>query len=360
MKQALLAGAMLILALAPTVAQDQASAIPADIGARVAEGFAAPSLTAFSATANELRTEIGGLCDRPEPARLSKVREAFVPLVAAWGRASMLRFGPLQEENRFERIFFWPDARGVTLRQVEALLAEGDAAVLEPGALAAKSVAVQGLPALEFALFGTGSDTLADGEGSFRCRYALAVAANVEAVAGAIAQAWRPGTAFRTAFVSPSSASDPYRSAEEVAGEIVKAIGTGLQFTRNAELLPALGESIAKARGKRAPFWRSDTTFVLVSAQIEGLKTFAEAAGFAASSSPDVRDAVASLLFDLDHAISTLAEVATPPAEAFGTASDRDRLAYVGVALEGANHTLGENLAAALGLRMGFNALDGD
>ena len=56
------------------------------------------------------------------------------------------------QDNRFERILYYPDRKGLGLRQVQALLAEQDASVLAVGALEGKSVAVQGLGALEFVL----------------------------------------------------------------------------------------------------------------------------------------------------------------------------------------------------------------
>ncbi len=84
------------------------------------------------------------------------MRQRFDDVVDAWFRIYFLRFGPLVEENRFERIYFWPDPRGVILRQVGALLGEADPESLDPDRLAEKSVAVHGLPALEYAIFGSG------------------------------------------------------------------------------------------------------------------------------------------------------------------------------------------------------------
>src|SRR3546814_8604156 len=41
-------------------------------------------------------------------------------------RSEFLRFGPLVAANRYERIYFWPDPRGITLRQVQGLLGQAD------------------------------------------------------------------------------------------------------------------------------------------------------------------------------------------------------------------------------------------
>src|SRR5690606_30899840 len=139
-----------------------------------------------------------------------------------------------------------------------------------PGALGQKSVAVQGLPALEFVLHGGGNEELTTGADSYRCHYGVAVAANLAGIADEIVRAWSGGS-FHDAFTAPSPERDLYRSDTEVAGEVVKAIATTLQFTRNAELAPALGATADEARGKRAPLWRSNLTFTFVGARIEGL-----------------------------------------------------------------------------------------
>ncbi|WP_269467881.1 imelysin family protein [Devosia ureilytica] len=51
---------------------------------------------------------------------LKQAQAEFGEMVESWGRLSVLRFGPLISDNRFETIFFWPDLRGVTLAVTEA------------------------------------------------------------------------------------------------------------------------------------------------------------------------------------------------------------------------------------------------
>jgi predicted lipoprotein len=54
---------------------------------------------------------------------------------------------------------------------VQELLAKQDPTATDAATLRGKSVAMQGLQALEFVLYGTGSETLATGD-DYRCRYA--------------------------------------------------------------------------------------------------------------------------------------------------------------------------------------------
>ena len=65
------------------------------------------------------------------------------------------------------------------------MLKNRDASVTEPDPLAEKSVALQGLPALEYLLYGDGADALAQsGEaGAFRCSFAASIATNVDRIA---------------------------------------------------------------------------------------------------------------------------------------------------------------------------------
>ena len=78
---------------------------------------------------------------------------------------------------------FWPDRKGIALRQVQAILAKQDATATDPATLKTKSVAVQGLGALEYVLFGTGAEALALPEGDFRCDYGNAITSAVSDVA---------------------------------------------------------------------------------------------------------------------------------------------------------------------------------
>ncbi|WP_295814148.1 imelysin family protein [uncultured Nitratireductor sp.] len=346
---------ILSLSASPAFAQSEADTIAPDIGRRVLENYVVPALARFRETSGALAVILNEVCAASAGNKGDAVQAGFADTLSAWAHVSVLRFGPLVAENRFERVFFWPDPRGVTLRQVQGLLASEDPL---PDDLADQSVALQGMPALDYVLFGTGGEALADD--ARRCAYAKALADNIADVAEALEGAWAEGTAFRTSFTAPAADRDPYRSTAEVAGEVVKAAGTALEFTRNAELLPALGDSVEKARGKRAPFWRSGQTFSFAAAQIEGVQKLIAAAGFVDGPSDFVNGYGGSMDFDLSHARDALEAVKTKPEAAFSQEEDRGRISYATIAMEGAKHTLNGELSGALGLVMGFNALDGD
>ncbi len=108
----------------------------------------------------------------------------------AWARIEIVRVGPVLDDNRFERILFFPDRKSLGLKQVQRLLAEKDESATSAGTLKGKSVAVQGLGALDFVLNGTGADDLAKEPNGFRCRYGAAIAAILAGLGQDLAAAW--------------------------------------------------------------------------------------------------------------------------------------------------------------------------
>lgn len=326
--------------------------------ARVASEFAVPTVEAFAQASERMSADIAALCATPGEPALKTARDAFASAVADWGRTSVLRFGPLASDSRFERLFFWPDPRGIALKQVQGLLVSKDPQSIAAG-VADKSAALQGFPALEFALFGSGSEGLAGGD-AFRCDYAHAVGRNIASLAAAIRDGWRPDASFAKSFAAPAPDSEPYRSEAEVHGEIIKALSTGLQFVRAAELLPPLGEEAVKANGRRAPFWRSDLTVAFIVAQADGVRDLLAAAGYEQNLPEESRYVAASIRFEIDSAIVALGKLQSPAEQAFAAEPDRGRFAFAELAMHHANELVTRDLAAALGLTMGFNALDGD
>lgn len=329
-------------------------------GTRIADQFARPTLKALVDAAERNSIAVDALCAEPGAERLEAARETFDTLVTGFGRASVLRFGPLAAESRIERLFFWPDPRGIALRQVQGVLAKADDTAARQETLAEKSAALQGIPALEFVLFGSGSEQLASSDGAFRCAYAAAISRNIGLIAAETLNGWSADTAFARSFTAPSADAEIYRSPREVDGEIVKAMSTALQFLGAAELRPPLGETPEKANGRRAPLWRSDTTFALARARLRGVQALLDASGYAETVPSDQAYAIDSLRFELNTASTQLGEIGLPAEAAFADEAARGHLAVALLALDHARDIVSEHLSAALGLTMGFNALDGD
>src|SRR5690606_27566757 len=200
----------------------------------------------------------------------------------AWSGIEFLRFGPLVDANRFERIYFWPDPRGITVRQAQSLLAKPLGEIPDAKALASQSVALQGLPALEYVLY-RNKGLLNNGQETDRaasCAYAVAVAGNLERVGGELAGLWKTDGEFAQLFSQPGPDDALYRNSQEVVAEVVKALSTGLQFQVEVKLAPSLGSDASKANPRRAPFWRSSLASASLEASAKGLLAFYEAGAY--------------------------------------------------------------------------------
>lgn len=323
-------------------------------GERLVKTYITPAMREFQRSAAVMRELLQQSCQGDTPLQAERLAEGFRALAAAWSRIAFLRFGPLVADNRFERILFWPDPRGVMLRQIRPLM-QGKQPLED---LRAQSVAVQGLPALEYALYGDQGllvDKPATGEQG-ACEYAAAVAADLAQVGDALWQAWKPDGEYAKDFGQPGERNTYYRSEHEVLAEAIKALSAGLRFEGDVKLKTALGAQQDKAKPKTLPFWRSGLSFYAIAQAAQGLADFHQAAGFAPE--PDW------LARGLDQELRQSADILLEhegQVQKMGEDPDLYReLTLVVLKLDNARRMVDEDLAGALGVGMGFNALDGD
>ena len=330
---------------------------------RAIGGAIVPGYKALVAAAVAQRAAMERLCLAPSADALAQARAAFAGLVGAFSRVEPYRFGPAREDNRFERLFFWPDPRGRGLRQVEALLSAEDPAATDPGSLRGKSVAVQGLPALDIVLSGAGSDGLAVPAGGFRCRYGAAVAAAVETTAGEILAGWTAPDGFGSLMRRAGPDNPVYRSHGEAVAHLLQAGAEQLGVVADLKLAPVLGDDPASARPRLAPFRRSDLPLVAIAGNLEGVATLASALDLPALLPPADRGLASELSFELRQALAPIAALSGDgrPLEAIlADPGSHARLAYATAPVGGARALLATRIPAALGLVSGFNSLDGD
>jgi predicted lipoprotein len=356
---------LIVLGLFCLAQGDPASAgtLPADLGQRLADGYVRPATAQLVARSGALQRDLAKWCEAGAPAAgRAQVDEDFRALLEAWARVEFLRFGPLVRDNRFERIFFWPDPRGLVSRQLLAALKAADPAALAPGALRGRSVAVQGLPAIEFLLFGDGADSLSDGAPAsrFRCALAAATTANVRDIAAELDRDWSASGETGREFTAPAPANALYRNRQEVAAEAFKALATGIKFLREAKLAPMMGATPAEAREQRGTFWRSKSTARYLAANVRGLGDFYAAAKLADSYTPAERSADESFLAEIGRAETNLRTVADAPLGAALSGNQRRHFTLAQLIADNLRNMVDEVIAPAFGVTIGFNALDGD
>ncbi len=323
------------------------------------DGFVRPAYAALDAAAAKQAGDMQALCADPAPGRLATARNGFKTLVGAWGEVETIRFGPVTEENRLDKILFWPDRKSIGLKQVQAALADKDPTAADPATLKGKSVAMQGLGALEFVLFGSGSEALEQPGDPYRCAYGLAVARNIEGMAASIDDAWRAPDGIARLWANPGAGNTLYRTDDEAMTELFDVFVHGLEMTRDVRLNGFLGQTAEDDKPRQAIFWRSGATALSLQANMRGLQKLFDASELAELLPPDSAWIAQSIGFEFRTAARMLEAAKGPVADVLA-APERGSLPAFRLITSHLSELFGVNMAGALGLSAGFSSLDGD
>lgn len=317
------------------------------------EKHVVPHFEALHAAAARLPDAVTRVCETGADGAREDLNTAFRDTVFAWAGVEFFRFGPMTEGARRERMSFWPDPRGVMNRQLRQLMVSGDAALVENGALAKQSAAVQGLPALEVLL--TDTDTpLGPGDGAkFRCTFAAALAVNISANADALYQGWSKNGGWKDKMLRPGSDNDTYKEPQEAASELVKALLTGLQLIGDGQVKPRI-DGGGKFQG---PYAKANLSGGYYEAGVASLDAFYEAMDLE-SYLPEDKDWVKNWA---GGAWRTMRESDGAGGRGPGVAKGQQPpVRKVFDMFAGLRKLVSAEMSAAAGLTVGFNELDGD
>lgn len=351
---------ILCLAAFATGATPALASKATDIVTAGIDGFIRPGYSAFRDSAAQLSLAGTALCAAPSQQALDAARASFGAAVDAWSRIEIIRFGPVTEENRLERILFWPDRKSIGLKQVQAAIASEDVSAADPASLAGKSVAMQGLGALEFVLFGTGADDLRGATGAYRCRYGQAIATNLNTMASGIVAAWASPAGIAAQWANPGAENPLYRSDDEAMTELFNVFVHGLEMIRDVRINGFLGQTSDDDKARQAIYWRSDGTMISIASGLEGLQRLLEAADLSGLLDDETNWIPDSIGFELTNAEKALQDADGPLVEVLRNAEKRKKLEYARLVTSSLSELFGVRLAGALGLSAGFSSLDGD
>jgi hypothetical protein len=329
--------------------------------AQTVDVYIVPAYRDLADATEELAGAARELCAAPDATGRDNLDKAFAATLVAWAAVDFLHFGPMGSEGRYERFAFWPDVHGTGTRQLRQFLASEDEKLIEPGAIAGQSAAVQGLPALEQLLYVGDKALLKDAAPKeFRCALATAVAENADAIAADAVTGWTGATGWAALIETPGNDNPVYRTHTEAATEILKALLTGLEQLRDQKIVPAAGETPEAAKASRAPYARSGHTMEYLKAGSASLQRFIAASGMLKMLPEDQNGYAASALFEFSNLDGAL-DAAGPDIEAaLADRQKRSKLAYAAIVLASLRNTFQRHIAVAAGLTPGFNSLDGD
>lgn len=319
-----------------------------------------PGFVEFAGETERLVAVQAELCAGPSVNALELARGQFGVVVRAWSGIEIYRFGPLMMGNRTERILFWPDRKGIALRQVQAILANEDETATDPATLYGKSVAVQGLGALEFVLFGTGAEALGTDGGAFRCRYGSAIATLLAQTSAEMSSEWADPAGISARLIRPDESDPDYRDNAEALQELVGVMAHGLEMIRDQRILPFLGRGGADPKPRSALFWRSNQTMPSILANFAALRALLANSDIWEYAPTEQFWIGEQAMAEFDSAAIHGSGVTGTVEEAMADPAQVDQVANVVVSSQVLGKLVGEDLPAALGLSVGFSSLDGD
>lgn len=359
---------LLILSFALVVATPSGAAELDEAGHRrlveaVATGYVVPRYAALETATATLSKAAGAFCARPTREALVEMRRRYGDASDAWQRIQHVRFGPVEYFSRSARFAFWPDPRNSVGRALEELL-KTDPAELSPEAVGRSNVAGQGFPALERLVFADGAEAqlmAADNGARRRCALVVAITANLARMAADVHREWIAGDRpFVEVLRHAGTGDSPYQHPREATLDLVKALHMAVELVSDHKLARPLGPSIQAARPRLAEAWRSGRSLANVRLDLAAGAELYDA-GFAAA----VRAVGAVELDDLMRRAfaqsRATAEAVTPSLEA-AVEDARQRPAVERLVRETAalKTLVAQRLTEALGIPLGFNALDGD
>jgi predicted lipoprotein len=361
-----------LLSLAPAARADT----PADdarfqaFDLAMARDYLLPRYQALATATAQQEKGWAAFCRQPSAEGFAAMRTAFQEAMDAWMPLQHVRAGPAALKTRIERIYFWPERKNIVARQVGAMLQAADASALQPERMATASVAVQGFPALQLLLY-DGDDPArlflaGDPPATYRCAFATAVAANLTAIAGQIVADW-------TAAVAAMSATPPQPvdglglapSPKETAQLLFTDLLTLFQLVGDIKLALPLGVSIDRPEPKFAEGSRSGRSLRNLKLNLESAEAMIgrdRKSGFSlllpATADTDALERKIAAGFAAVY--PALAAIPLPLAAAVGDPAARPKVEALLADIKQVRDLVGQQLAPAIGLGVGFNGLDGD
>lgn len=365
----LIAAGLLSLLPISALAQEAETAAPAvalpeaevtKVMRAAVDGFIRPGYDALEISAQAMSASMKTLCEAPSKANLAASKAEFGRLAASWGHIEIVRVGPVIEQNRFERILFYPDRKSTGLKQVQAILSKTDETATDAKTLGTKSVATQGLGALEYLLFGTGSEVLATEKNGFRCRYGAAIAGNVGNVAKELSGIWDAPDGIQKAWEQPGPDNPAFRTGGEAITALLGILVHGAEAVRDQRIETFYKGADKVTFPKQALFWRSENTWPTVAANLAGLSALLDKSGMVALLDEKDRPVVSAIQVQFRAMTELTAKIDPDLEKAVANAADRKKLDALLADGKDVIAKLNDGYGGAIGLSSGFSFADGD
>ena len=355
-----LIGLILVGATSASSAQEIAPADYARVNAALVETHSLPRYERLATATDAFAAAADAFCAGESDADHERLRAGFHDAMDAWMGVQHLRFGPADSRMRGFRFYFWPQARNKVGEAVAELVAAGE----DDAALAARigrtNVAVQGLLAAEVLIY----DLRYLGADARGCGLLVAVAENMRTMAVGILSEWREGDdAFARLMTTPGPDNPHFE--DHAAGTLAffQGLHDSLQLIYDINLKPVIGDSAQSVRPVLAESRLSGRSQRNIVATLEALQALYLGEGSAglgeltAVANPKL-DRLMRKAFRLT--LETARSIEGPVEQAAADPALRPPVQKFAKQVQALKQIVRDRLAPALGLAVGFNALDGD
>lgn len=285
-------------------------------------------------------------CDPNSDALFIAYENAF----DAWVKTSHLRFGPTEVDDRAFAIAFWPDPKGFTAKSLTKLITNEDSVINDAITFSEVSIAARGFYSLEFLFL---DEHLKEtGSSVYRCKLIQAITQDIAANSDAMITEW-VNSYSHVLLNTERSGEDIYRTDEEAVQELFKAVNAGLEFTIGARLGRPLG-TFDKPRPRRAEARRSGRSLRHVLLSLDALEHLS--AILAEDEQQIKTDLTKSYARARDFAIA----LDDPALQSVADIQGRLKVEILQQSIQQIREITVNQLGPALGVAVGFNALDGD
>jgi predicted lipoprotein len=339
-----------LTACSPTDSQQQ-------VATNLADTVLLPQYQAWSNADQQLAKSSTALCAGEQD--LSAARQVFAAAQNAWAAVQPGAFGPLAEGNRAWQIQFWPDKKNLVARQVEALLTKKPQ--LSAADLDKASVVVQGLTAYEYLLFDDAIDLNNAEQKARYCPLIVAIGEHQQELAADILKSWdEPDGIIAQLKKFPN---ERYAEAPEAIAEILRTQVSAIDGLKKKLGTPLGRQSKGVPQPYQAEAWRSKASLAMLGASLSSAEQIwlgTQGQGIQALLNSDQDALKQRINAAYQDTRQRLGAFQQPLGELVASETGRKQLNDLYDSLN-ALHRLHEGeLAAALGIQLGFNAHDGD
>lgn len=327
---------------------------------KAVDGFIRPGYDAFRDSGTALEGKMAALCATPSADTMAAAKAGFADAAQAWARIEIVRVGPVIEQNRFERVLYYPDRKGLGLRQVQRYLSERDESVTTPAGLQAKSVAAQGFGALEYVLYGKDTDELLSTKNGFPCRYGAAIAGNIAKIGTELSDAWDAPDGTARHWKEPGPDNPVFRDEREALVGLLGILVHAAEAIRDQRIETFYkGPDNAKFP-RTAIFWRSGLTWKSIADNISGVQTLMSKAGMSDLLPPDQRSITGSIDFITKSMVRVAGNIDPDIEKALADDAQRGKVDYLLLNGKDLIYRINDQYGGAIGLSSGFSFSDGD